>query len=156
MHLFLLWYWLYCTIVILMIWKNEELQGSVGHVSTLVYPLHWGSTQVEEVWTPHLLYILPVSTNHPIMKLMGVGLSSTPCLPIPNSFFYLLKYEDMLYWGGSVWHAREFGWSRASTASNLSTRWVKFLIYSSIWVPTMSTWVHRVLKYSSIKFQLRY
>ena len=29
--------------------KNEELQGSVGHVSTLVYPLHYGSTQVQVV-----------------------------------------------------------------------------------------------------------
>ena len=29
--------------------KNEELQGCMGQVSILVYPLHWGSTQGEEV-----------------------------------------------------------------------------------------------------------
>ena len=41
---------LYCTIVILIKKKkNEGLQGSVAHVSTLVYPLHWGSTQVDVV-----------------------------------------------------------------------------------------------------------
>ena len=41
---------LYCTIVTLIKRKkNERLQGSVAHMSTLVYPLHWGSTQVDVV-----------------------------------------------------------------------------------------------------------
>ena len=29
--------------------KLENLQGSVAHVPTLVYPLHWGNTQVAVV-----------------------------------------------------------------------------------------------------------
>ena len=40
---------LYCTIVILIKRKNEGLQGSVAHVSALVYPLHWESMQVDVV-----------------------------------------------------------------------------------------------------------
>ena len=41
---------LYCTIVTLINRKKiEGLQGCVAHVSTLVYPLHWGNTQVEVV-----------------------------------------------------------------------------------------------------------
>ena len=41
---------LFCTIVTLIIRKKiREWQGSVAHVSTLVYPLHWGSTQVDVV-----------------------------------------------------------------------------------------------------------
>ena len=29
--------------------KTRELQGSVAYVPTLVYPLHWGNTQVDVV-----------------------------------------------------------------------------------------------------------
>ena len=80
--------------------KIENLQGSVAKESALVYTLHWGNTQVEVVWTPHLLYVLPVSTNHPIEAIglwvwahfLYVSLSHM----LPN----LLKHEDMLFWGG--------------------------------------------------------
>ena len=38
-----------CTIDILTMWENENLQGSEAQKSTLVYTLHWGNTQVEVV-----------------------------------------------------------------------------------------------------------
>ena len=103
-----------------------------------------------------VLFFLPVSIKH-LMK-MGVGLVPTPCLyfPMSNSFFYLRKHEDMLYWGGSVWHTRNLSDPRPFTARKYF-RYKYFrqyhMEYSSIWVPQgvleylgeyleyLSTWV---------------
>ena len=58
-----------------------------------------------------VLFFLPVSIKHLMKKLMGVGLVPAPCLPMSNSFFYLRKHEDMLYWGGEFVTCKEFEWS---------------------------------------------
>ena len=76
--------WLSYTIVVC--WNNnknnEELQGCMGQMSILVYPLHWGKHPKGRGCEPPIccvmLYILPVLTQHLYMKPCS-------CLPVPNS-----------------------------------------------------------------------
>ena len=66
--------------------KMKNLQGSVAQEATLVYTLHWGSTQGEVMWTPHLLYILPMLTKHPMeARWLWVWAPLPVCLSTPHA-----------------------------------------------------------------------
>ena len=79
--------------------KNEDLQGQYGPCVHTGLPLALGKHPRGGGVNPPfaVLYILPVLTNHPIKKPDGCGIELHSLSPIPNSFFYLLKHEDMLY-----------------------------------------------------------
>ena len=75
--------WLQYTIVVT--YGNiQKLQGCMGQMSILVYPLHWGKHPRRRCEPPiyyAMLFFLPVSVKHPMKKPVGVGLN-TPPLPI--------------------------------------------------------------------------
>ena len=134
--MYLLWYGY--TIPLLYSWNNEKwriarLYGPDVHTGL---PLALGKHPRGVGLNPPfaVLYVLPVSTQHPYRK-------PCPCLSVPNSFSTSESMGTCFTEGGSVWHAREFGWSKAFY--HLVYKYFRqyCMEYSSIWVPPGGTWV---------------
>ena len=124
--------------------KTQNCKAVWARMSILVYPLHWGSIQGEEVWPPicyAVLFFLPVPIKHLMKKPMGVGLVPTPrfLYQIPSSTSESMR--TCFTEGGSVWHARNLSDPRPFTAR-------KYSIYT-LYISTLDStaWSTQVSEY---------
>ena len=81
-------------------WRNCKAVWAI--MSILVYPLHWGSIQGEEVWTPHLLcctVLLACVNQTPNEEANGCGTDSHPLSLFPYIKFLFLPQKA---WGHAL------------------------------------------------------